>query len=79
VPRRLVRDAGRPPSTAHVDVATGRAFGTFVFYLYPVLVDSFRCTAQDLARYRLESESMWLRSLRKDRSKVLVVTHPWSD
>jgi hypothetical protein len=29
------------------------------FYL--VIVDSFRCAAQDLARYRLESESMWLR------------------
>ena len=26
-----------------------------------MIVDSFRCTAKDLARYRLESESMWLR------------------
>jgi hypothetical protein len=29
--------------------------------LYPVIPDSFRCAAQDLVRYRLESESMWLR------------------
>jgi hypothetical protein len=27
-----------------------------------VILDSFRCTAQDLARYRLKSELMWLRS-----------------
>ena len=26
-----------------------------------MIVDSFRCAAKDLARYRLESESMWLR------------------
>jgi hypothetical protein len=26
-----------------------------------VTLDSFRCTAKDLARYRLQSESMWLR------------------
>ncbi|MGA7054857.1 MAG: hypothetical protein WBZ37_27025 [Mycobacterium sp.] len=26
-----------------------------------MILDSFRCTAQDLARYRLESESMWVR------------------
>jgi hypothetical protein len=26
-----------------------------------VTLDSFRCTAKDLARYRLKSESMWLR------------------
>jgi hypothetical protein len=30
-------------------------------YLYPVFVDSLRCAAQDLVRYRLASESMWLR------------------
>jgi hypothetical protein len=29
--------------------------------IYPVILDSFRCTAHDLVRYRLESESMWLR------------------
>jgi hypothetical protein len=29
--------------------------------LYLVILDSFRCAAKDLARYRLESESMWLR------------------
>jgi hypothetical protein len=29
--------------------------------LCPVILDSFRCTAQDLVRYRLPSESMWLR------------------
>jgi hypothetical protein len=28
--------------------------------LYAVILDSFRCTAQDLARYRLANESMWL-------------------
>jgi hypothetical protein len=28
---------------------------------YPVILASFRCTARDLARYRLQSESMWLR------------------
>ena len=32
-----------------------------VVTFYLVIVDSFRCAAQDLARYRLESESMWLR------------------
>lgn len=26
-----------------------------------MILDSFCCTAQDLARYRLKSESMWLR------------------
>jgi hypothetical protein len=26
-----------------------------------VIVDSFRCAAKDLVRYRLQSESMWLR------------------
>jgi len=36
-------------------------------YPYPVILDSFRCTAQDLARYRLQSESMWLR--REDDSE----------
>ena len=29
--------------------------------LYLVILDSFRCTAQDLAHYRLSSESMCLR------------------
>jgi hypothetical protein len=28
---------------------------------HPVILDSFRCTTQDLAHYRLKSESMWLR------------------
>jgi hypothetical protein len=32
-----------------------------------VILDSFRCTAYDLARYRLQSESMWLR--REDDSE----------
>ena len=29
--------------------------------IYPVILDSFRCTAKDLAAHRLKSESMWLR------------------
>jgi len=29
--------------------------------LYLVTLDSFRCTAQDFARYRLQSDSMWIR------------------
>jgi hypothetical protein len=29
--------------------------------IYLVILDSFRCAARDLASYRLESESMWLR------------------
>ena len=29
--------------------------------IYLVILDSFRCAAKDLVRYRLRSESMWLR------------------
>jgi hypothetical protein len=32
-----------------------------VITIYRVILDSFRCTAQNLVRYRLRSESMWLR------------------
>ena len=46
-------DVGSRPYPLHVCYNHG--------YRYPVLLDSFRCAAHDLARYRLKSESMWLR------------------
>ena len=49
---RVATDQGR------TERRPGRRSRCVLVTIYPVIVDSFRCAAKDLARYRLESESM---------------------